>query len=105
VSGLALLVALVAIQFVPVETSNPAVTADVPTSVAVKAVLRRACHDCHSNETQWPWYSRIAPVSWLLARDVREGRAELKYRHGALYPTPPELSTKDGTTPVEVPEP
>jgi hypothetical protein len=45
----------------------------------VKAILRRACYDCHSNETQWPWYSRIAPISWLLARDVREGQAELNF--------------------------
>jgi hypothetical protein len=87
VSGLVLLVALVAIQLVPVETSNPPVTGDVPTSAAVKAVLRRACYDCHSNETLWPWYSRIAPVSWLLARDVREGRAELNFSTWNRYST------------------
>jgi hypothetical protein len=63
VSGLVVLVAFVAIQFVPVDTSNPQVTGDVPTSPAVKSVLRRGCYDCHSNETQWPWYSRIAPIS------------------------------------------
>jgi Haem-binding domain len=87
VSGLVLLVALIAIQFVPVETSNPPVTGDVPTSAPVKAVLRRACYDCHSNETQWPWYSRLAPVSWLLARDVREGRAELNFSTWNQYST------------------
>jgi hypothetical protein len=79
VSGLVLLLALVAIQLVPVDTRNPPVTGDVPTSPAVKAVLRRACYDCHSHETRWPWYGRVAPVSWLLARDVREGRAELNF--------------------------
>lgn len=42
-------------------------------------VLQRAGCDCHSNETTWPWYSRIAPVSWLLHRDVVEGRAELNF--------------------------
>jgi mono/diheme cytochrome c family protein len=36
----------------------------------------RACADCHSNETVWPWYARVAPVSWLVARDVNEGREE-----------------------------
>jgi Haem-binding domain len=77
--AVALLVALGAIQLVPVDTSNPPVTADVPASAAVKGILRRGCCDCHSNETQWPWYGRIAPVSWLLARDVREGRAELNF--------------------------
>jgi hypothetical protein len=87
VVGLALLIALVAIQFVPVQTSNPPVTGDVPTSPPVKTVLRRACYDCHSNETQWPWYSRIAPISWLLARDVREGRAELNFSTWNQYST------------------
>jgi mono/diheme cytochrome c family protein len=39
----------------------------------------RACFDCHSNETTWPWYSSIAPVSWLVQRDVQEGRRELNF--------------------------
>jgi hypothetical protein len=87
VSGLVLLGVLIAIQFVPVDRSNPPVTGDVPTAPAVKAVLRRACYDCHPNETQWPWYSHIAPVSWLLARDVREGRAELNLSTWDQYST------------------
>ena len=87
VLGLSLLVALVVIQFVPVDTSNPPVIGDVPTSPAVKAVLRRACYDCHSNETEWPWYARVAPVSWLIARDVRKGRAELNFSTWNQYST------------------
>jgi hypothetical protein len=39
----------------------------------------RACYDCHSHETRWPWYSRIAPVSWLVAHDVSEGRKALNF--------------------------
>ena len=39
----------------------------------------RACFDCHSNETVWPWYSNIAPLSWLIERDVKEGRRELNF--------------------------
>lgn len=39
----------------------------------------RACFDCHSNETTWPWYSNVAPISWLTQRDVDEGRAELNF--------------------------
>src|SRR5918999_81790 len=39
----------------------------------------RACFDCHSNETQWPWYSNLAPASWLLQRDVKSGREELNF--------------------------
>jgi len=77
--GMALIVALIAIQFVPVERANPPVESDVAAPAEVKAVLRRACYDCHSNETRWPWYARVAPVSWLIAQDVREGRRELNF--------------------------
>lgn len=77
--ALVLGVALVAIQLVPVDRSNPVVETEMPAPDDVRGLLRRACYDCHSNETVWPWYSRIAPVSWLLAFDVREGRKELNY--------------------------
>lgn len=87
VSGLSVLAVLIVIQFIPVDTSNPPVTADIPSSPEVKAVLRRACYDCHSNETRWPWYSRVAPASWLTARDVREGRAELNFSAWNEYST------------------
>jgi hypothetical protein len=86
-SGLVFLVLILAIQFIPVETANPPIEGDIPTSPAVKAVLRRACYDCHSHETVWPWYSRIAPVSWLLVYDVREGRAELNFSTWDRYTT------------------
>jgi len=71
--------ALVGIQIIPVTRANPPVEEEVPAPAEVRAVLKRACYDCHSNETTWPWYSRVAPVSWLLARDVREGREEMNY--------------------------
>ena len=45
----------------------------------VAAALRAACYDCHSHETVWPWYSRVAPVSWLIASDVNEGREHLNF--------------------------
>jgi hypothetical protein len=85
--GLAVLVLVIAVQFVPVETANPPVEADMQTSPEVKAVLRRACYDCHSNETVWPWYSRIAPLSWRLARDVGEARATLNFSTWNRYST------------------
>ena len=44
-----------------------------------RRLARLACFDCHSNETVWPWYSNVAPVSWLVHRDVTEGRAELNF--------------------------
>ena len=73
------LVLLAIAQAFRIDTTNPPVEQDVAAPPAVAAVLRRACYDCHSNETVWPWYSHVAPVSWLLARDVREGRAELNF--------------------------
>lgn len=76
---IALLVAVVAIQFVPVERTNPPVDGEVPASAEVRAVLQHSCYDCHSNATVWPWYGRIAPFSWLVAKDVREARAELNF--------------------------
>lgn len=72
-------VVLVGIQFVPVARSNPPVEETVPAPAEVHAILRRACMDCHSHETVWPWYARIAPVSWLLARDVREAREHVNF--------------------------
>ena len=76
---LGLAAVIVVIQLVPVTRSNPPVEADVEAPPDVKALLHRACYDCHSNETVWPFYSRIAPVSWLVASDVSEGRGELDF--------------------------
>lgn len=70
---------LVAAQFVPVTRDNPPVETPVPAPPAVESILRRACYDCHSNETVWPWYSRVAPVSWVVARDVHQGRRHLNF--------------------------
>ncbi len=56
----------------------------------VTAVLQRACRDCHSNRTVWPWYSRIAPASWLVASDVAEGRGKLNFSRWDIYG--PEMS-------------
>jgi cytochrome c551/c552 len=70
----ALVVLAVAIQFVPVVRDNPPVTGDLPGPPEAKALLKRACYNCHSNETVWPGYSRIAPISWFVASDVHEGR-------------------------------
>ena len=69
----------VLIQVVPVARSNPPVETEVGAPPDVRAILKRACYDCHSHETAWPWYSAVAPVSWIVAHDVREGRAELNF--------------------------
>jgi len=80
-----LLVLFVLIQFVPAERSNPPVTEDVDAPAEVKAVLRRACYDCHSHETRYPWYTRIAPVKFLIAHDVEEGREHLNFSTWDAY--------------------
>ncbi|HMQ55423.1 MAG TPA: heme-binding domain-containing protein, partial [Anaerolineae bacterium] len=69
-----LLVGFIAIQLVPVDRTNPPVVAepawDSPTT---RAYAERASFDCHSNETKWPWYAYVAPISWQVA-DVHESR-------------------------------
>jgi hypothetical protein len=53
----------------------------------VKAIVERACQDCHSNQTVWPWYSRVAPASWLVSSDVSEAREHLNFSEwGRLSP-------------------
>lgn len=80
-----LIVAFIGIQFVFIERTNPRITGEIDAPPQVKELLRRSCYDCHSNETVWPWYSYIAPASWLLADDVAEGRAELNFSEWSGY--------------------
>lgn len=77
---------LVAIQLVPVERTNPPVTGEIGPPPEVHALLRRACYDCHSHATVWPWYARVAPVSWLIAYDVREAREHLDFSAWTALP-------------------
>jgi mono/diheme cytochrome c family protein len=59
---------------------NPPATGEpVWDSPATRALAKQACFDCHSNETQWPAYAGVAPASWLIQRDVNEGRAVLNF--------------------------
>ena len=70
------------IQLVPYGRShtNPPVTAEPQwDSATTHDLVKRACYDCHSNETVWPWYSNVAPVSWMVQRDVDEGRSHLNF--------------------------
>jgi hypothetical protein len=79
ITGGGLILLFTIIQFVPAERTNPPVTADIDASLEVKRILKQSCYDCHSNETKWPWYSNVAPVSWLVAHDVKEGREHLNF--------------------------
>jgi len=83
--GVAVLAALfVVAQFIPVDYTNPPVQSDVQAPTQVKSILVKACFDCHSHETRWPWYSKIAPVSWWLSGHVRDGRKDLNF---SIWPT------------------
>ena len=78
--GVAIIIVLVGIQLVPVNRTNPAITREVKWDApATRELAQRACFDCHSNETSWPWYGYIAPVSWRLAEHINEGRAVLNF--------------------------
>ena len=75
-------VGFAAIQLVPYgrDHANPPVTGEPAwDSPATRAYAVTACFDCHSNQTVWPWYSNIAPVSWLVQHDVDEGRDTLNW--------------------------
>lgn len=75
-----LLVVFLGIQMVPVQRINPPVLTQMNwDSPQTKSLAERACMDCHSNETIWPWYSYVAPVSWLVTQDVNRGRRELNF--------------------------
>lgn len=74
-----IILALIAIQFIPVERTNPPVTNEINAPSDVKAILKRACYNCHSNETEWVWYTKIAPASFLAINDVDEGRQHLNF--------------------------
>jgi heme-binding protein len=94
---LAFLFMMFAIQLVRPSISNPAVdpareiTAAHPMTPEVAAILQRSCNDCHSNRTVWRWYSIVAPASWLVSHDVREGRDALNLSEWTRYA--PQSST------------
>ena len=78
-------------QLVPAATT-PKASATLGTHMAetinprVRAILDRSCQDCHSSRTIWPWYSRVAPVSWIVSKHVREGREMLDFSEWANQP-------------------
>ncbi len=78
----ALLVIFLAIQFIPSypksnPKSDPSLEIDAPKEVM--AIFKRSCYDCHSNHTRWPWYADVAPMKWMVRRDVIEGRKALNF--------------------------
>ena len=85
IAVLVFVVILLLAQAIRIDRSNPLVRSDLPAAHAVNPILRRACYNCHSNETIWPWYSGLAPASWLVGNDVKEGREHLNFSEWGAY--------------------
>ena len=89
--GLAVLIALVGIQFIPTRRNiNPEVPStdfllNYKVPEEVERLLRISCYNCHSNNTSYPWYSKIQPVGWFLESHINKGKAELNFSEFASH--------------------
>jgi hypothetical protein len=86
---LALLVLLLLAQFVRPPRNNPPVDTakELRAPAHVQPILERACNDCHSNRTTYPWYANVTPLNWYLADHIEEGRHELNFSDFNAYKT------------------
>jgi len=88
----AILVVFAAAQLIRPSRANPptdagrSIQTQLGTANGMAAILDRACGDCHSNSTVWAWYTQVAPVSWLMAYGVKEGRRAVNFSEWAAYP-------------------
>ncbi|MDH5476525.1 MAG: heme-binding domain-containing protein [Cyclobacteriaceae bacterium] len=88
---IAIALVLVVIQFFGIDKENPSfeakndfITVTNPPEL-VKNILKNSCYDCHSNETEYPWYTNVAPVSWWIKHHINEGRDELNFSEWATF--------------------
>ena len=90
-ASIGLLVILIGAQFVRPARTNPesdesrTIGSHVEMTPEVSAILNRACYDCHSNNTKWPWYSNVAPTSWFVVSHVVDGRRHLNFSEWGAY--------------------
>ncbi|MFL6207230.1 MAG: heme-binding domain-containing protein [Pyrinomonadaceae bacterium] len=92
----------------PVLNESRAIEASVHVTPEVQAIFARACNDCHTNRTSWPWYSQVAPVSWWLTDHVQHGRRHMNFSDWARYDTSKAetllgaicITTKEGVMPL-----
>ncbi|MDD2830219.1 MAG: heme-binding domain-containing protein [Sulfuricurvum sp.] len=79
----------IAIQFIRPDFTNPAVDEKIALNgdPKVMSVLKTSCYDCHSSETQYPWYQNIAPVSWIMSDHITQGRKALDFSNWANIDT------------------
>lgn len=96
--ALALVVVFFLAQLVQPKRTNPPVVASrsleahVQVPANVSPILKRACGDCHSSETMWPWYSHVAPASWLVIDDVNSGRRHINFQDWEAQENPKEAT-------------
>lgn len=91
----------VGLQFIPLtypevsktDEQDLILSADIPEDVAL--ILKTSCYDCHSNETVYPWYAYLAPVSWLVVKDVKNGRADLNFSEWGTLKTRDKIKFLD----------
>ena len=90
--GAVLILAFAVVQLLRPSHANPPIVpghtlaAELGTGSGLPALLDRSCGDCHSNRTAWPWYARIAPLSWAMTYGVAEGRKAVNFSEWAAYP-------------------
>ncbi len=99
-AGLLLAFGLIAVQFIPIERTNPLGAGDPKVPRNVQWILRRACYDCHSGETRWPVWAYVAPISWLVVRDVDRARHTLNFSDWAEYDATRRIALRTIVGPV-----
>lgn len=91
-AAVAFVIVFVAAQLVRPDRTNPTtepartIQASAGTTSELGTILDRSCGDCHSNATVWPWYTKVAPASWLMAYGVKEGRKAVNFSEWSTYP-------------------
>ncbi len=89
--GIVLLVALIAIQFIPMDKTNPEsdpsqdIFQKFDADEALMTKIKDACYDCHSNHTEYPWYTRVQPVGWWIKGHINGGRKHLNFSEFVAY--------------------
>lgn len=92
-AGVIAVAVFIAIQFIPFPidpvTEDP--SAAIQVSQPVGEIMKKACFDCHSNQTRLPWYGKVAPMSWLVVHDINDARKHLNFSLWARYPADKKL--------------
>jgi hypothetical protein len=90
-AGMAVTTLVIAMQFAGPHVVNPPATGEINAPDSIKAIVQRACYDCHSNATTLQWYDKLAPIRWLVATHVNEARQHLNFSHWDSLPYPAQV--------------